>query len=115
MVRTARWRSSRGSCSSQGASRRLSTPPGAGKPDGEQGGAKPRRSSADTWIVVRRIVDLLLVAAILGAAGFGAFYLGRSVDTTSNTLAKRDSELGQTTYHRAKPSGPTKHTLELVG
>ena len=65
--------------------------------------------------MVRRIVDLFLVAAILIAVGFGAYYLGTNVDTTSNNLAKRDSELGQTTYHRANPSGPSKHTLELVG
>ena len=65
--------------------------------------------------MVRRIVDLLLIAAILGAAGFGAYYLGRNVDNTSNNLAKRDSELGQKTYHRADPKGPSKHTLELVG
>jgi hypothetical protein len=65
--------------------------------------------------VVRRIVDLLLIAAILGAVGFGAYQIGRSVDTTSNNLAKRDSELGQTTYHRANPNGPSRHTFELVG
>jgi hypothetical protein len=65
--------------------------------------------------VVRRIVDLLLIAAILGAVGFGAYQIGQSVDTTSNNLAKRDSELGQTTYHRADPKGPSRHTYELVG
>lgn len=65
--------------------------------------------------MVRRIVDLLLIAAILMAVGFGAYYIGKSVDNTSNNLAKRDSELGQTTYHRANPKGPSKHTLELVG
>jgi hypothetical protein len=65
--------------------------------------------------VVRRIVDLLLIAAILGAVGFGAYYIGRNVDNTSNNLAKRDSELGQTTYHRADPKGPSRHTYELVG
>jgi hypothetical protein len=65
--------------------------------------------------VVRRIVDLLLIAAILGAVGFGAYYIGRNVDNTSNNLAKRDSELGQTTYHRADPKGPSRHTFELVG
>ncbi|HET7130149.1 MAG TPA: hypothetical protein VFJ93_13840 [Gaiellaceae bacterium] len=65
--------------------------------------------------MVRRIVDLLLIAAILMAVGFGAYYLGTSVDNTSSNLAKHDSELGQTTYHRANPKGPSKHTLELVG
>ncbi|HWJ32800.1 MAG TPA: hypothetical protein VNR59_10710 [Gaiellaceae bacterium] len=47
--------------------------------------------------MVRRIVDLLLIFAILGAVGFGAY------------------ELGQTTYHRANPKGPSRHTWELVG
>ena len=65
--------------------------------------------------MVRRIVDLLLIAAILGAVGFGAYQIGQSVDTTSNNLAKRDSELGQTTYHRADPKGPSRPTYELVG
>jgi hypothetical protein len=65
--------------------------------------------------VVRRIVDLLLIAAILGAVGIGAYYIGHNVDRTSNNLAKRDSELGQTTYHRADPKGPSRRTFELVG
>jgi hypothetical protein len=65
--------------------------------------------------VVRRVVDLLLIFAVLGAVGFGAYELGRNVDNTSNSLASRDSELGQTTYHRAKPKGPSRHTWELVG
>ena len=65
--------------------------------------------------MLRRIVDLLLIAAILMAVGFGAYYIGTNVDKTSNNLAKRDSELGQTTYHRANPKGPSKHTLKLVG
>jgi hypothetical protein len=65
--------------------------------------------------VVRRVVDLLLIFAVLGAVGFGAYELGRNVDNTSNSLASQDSELGQTTYHRAKPKGPSRHTWELVG
>ena len=65
--------------------------------------------------MARRVVDLFLIFAILGAVGFGAYHLGRNVDTTSNNLAKRDSELGQTTYHRASPKGPSRHTWELVG
>jgi hypothetical protein len=65
--------------------------------------------------MVRRIIDLLLIAAILIAVGFGAYYVGKSVDTTSNNLAKQDSELGQKTYRPTNPSGPSRHTLELVG
>jgi hypothetical protein len=65
--------------------------------------------------VVRRIVDLLLIFAILGAVGFGAYELGRNVDTTSNNLAQKDSELAQTTYRPASAKGPSRHTWELVG
>lgn len=65
--------------------------------------------------MVRRVVDLFLIIAVLIAVGFGAYRLGVSVDNTSSNLSKQDSELGQTTYHRANPKGPTKHTLELVG
>jgi hypothetical protein len=65
--------------------------------------------------VIRRIVDLLLIFAILGAVGFGAYRLGRSVDTSSNNLAKQDDELGLTTYRHASPKGPTNHTWVLVG
>jgi hypothetical protein len=65
--------------------------------------------------VVRRIVDLFLISAILIAVGFGAYYVGKNVDSTSNNLAKHDSELGQTTYHRANPKGPSAHTMKLIG
>jgi uncharacterized membrane protein len=65
--------------------------------------------------VVRRIVDLLLIAAILGAVGFGAYEIGRHVDKTSNTLAKQDSELAQTVYHPANANGPSRRTVELIG
>lgn len=63
----------------------------------------------------RRIVDLLLIGVILTAIGFGAYAIGRSVDTTSNNLAKQDAELGQKVYHRSSPKGPSRHTWELVG
>jgi len=65
--------------------------------------------------VVRRIVDLLLIAAILGAVGFGAYEVGQHVDKTSNTLAKQDSELGQTVYHPTAANGPSRRTVELIG
>jgi hypothetical protein len=65
--------------------------------------------------MIRRIFDLLLIGAILVGVGFGAYFVGKSVDTTSNNLAKQDSELGQTTYRPSNPKGPSKHTLELVG
>ena len=61
------------------------------------------------------MIDLFVIFAILIAVGFGAYHVGKSVDNTSNTLAKQDSELGQKVYHRANPKGPSKHTLELIG
>ena len=64
--------------------------------------------------MVRRIVDLLLIAAILGAVGFGAYEVGHNVDSTSNTLAKQDSELGQTVYRPASANGPSRRTIELM-
>jgi hypothetical protein len=70
---------------------------------------------ADKQGVVRRVIDLLLIAGILAAIGFGAYAIGRSVDNTSNTLAKQDSELGQKVYHRPSAKGPSRHTWELVG
>ena len=64
--------------------------------------------------MVRRVIDLFLICAILIAVGFGAYRLGRSVDTASNNLARQDSELSQTTYRHANPNGPSKHTIEYV-
>ena len=64
---------------------------------------------------MRRVVDLFLVIAILTAIGFGAWELGTRVDTTSNNLARQDSELGQKVYRHSDPSGPSRHTLEFVG
>lgn len=64
--------------------------------------------------MVRRVIDLFLIIAILIAVGFGAYRLGRTVDTTSNNLASHDSELGQTTYRHANPKGPSKHTIEYI-
>jgi hypothetical protein len=64
---------------------------------------------------MRRLLDLVLIAAILTAVGFGAYELGRRVDNTSNTLAKQDSELNQTTVsHHRNGSGPSRHTIEWV-
>jgi hypothetical protein len=65
--------------------------------------------------VVRRIVDLLLIVAILGAVGFGAYEVGRHVDNTSNTLAQQDSELGQNVYRPTNTNGPSRRTIELIG
>jgi hypothetical protein len=64
---------------------------------------------------MRRLLDLILIAAILSAVGVGAYVLGKRIDTTSNTLAKQDSELNQRVVRHSNPSGPSRHTIELVG
>jgi hypothetical protein len=46
---------------------------------------------------MRRIVDIVLIAAVLAAAGTGAYVLGRHVDHLSNQTAAQDSELKTTT------------------
>jgi hypothetical protein len=63
---------------------------------------------------MRRVVDLLLIAAVLAAVGFGAYAIGTRVDSTSNDLAQHDSELNQTVYRPHHSSGPSRHTIELV-
>lgn len=63
---------------------------------------------------MRRPLDLVLIVAILVAVGFGAYELGKRVDTTSNNLAKQDSELNQKVYRPSNPKGPSRHTIEVV-
>jgi hypothetical protein len=46
---------------------------------------------------MRRLVDLLLIAALLGAAGVGAYLIGHRVDHLSNQASSQDSELNGTT------------------
>lgn len=64
---------------------------------------------------MRRLLDLILIAAILGAVGFGAYEIGKRVDKTSNSLAQQDSELNQKVVRHSNPGGPSRHTIELVG
>ena len=64
--------------------------------------------------MVRRIVDLIVIAAVLGAVGFGVYEVGTHVDKQSNTLAQQDSELGQKVYRPSHANGPSRHTVELV-
>ena len=63
---------------------------------------------------MRRLVDLLLIAAILTAVGFGAYVLGQTIDSTSSNLAKHDSELNQNVYRHTQPKKPSRRTIELV-
>ncbi|HZP72705.1 MAG TPA: hypothetical protein VFA97_04915 [Gaiellaceae bacterium] len=46
---------------------------------------------------MRRIIDIVLIAAVLGAAGMGAYVLGSHVDHLSNQAGSQDSELQTTT------------------
>jgi hypothetical protein len=46
---------------------------------------------------VRRVLDIVLIAAIVCAVGAGAYVLGRRVDHLSNQTAAKDSELNSTT------------------
>jgi Na+/H+ antiporter NhaB len=46
---------------------------------------------------MRRVVDALLIVAILAGVALGAYYIGHRVDNESNNLAKQDSELSGTT------------------
>ncbi|HEY0416903.1 MAG TPA: hypothetical protein VGC78_10990 [Gaiellaceae bacterium] len=63
---------------------------------------------------MRRVVDVLLVAAILGAAVFGVSKLGHKVDTTSSSLASHDSELVQPAARHASHRNLSHHTIELL-
>ncbi|MGZ4333210.1 MAG: hypothetical protein ACXVRJ_02915 [Gaiellaceae bacterium] len=63
---------------------------------------------------MRRLIDVVLVVVILTGIGFGAYELGRNVDSASNNLAKHDSELNQTVVRHPKPKGPSRHSIELV-
>ena len=62
---------------------------------------------------VRRLLDLVLLAAALGAIGFGVYKLGNRVDSTSHNLAKHDSELTQPVTHRSSHH-VSRRTVELV-
>ena len=63
--------------------------------------------------MLRKLVDLILVLAILGAVGLGVYYLGRQVDNASNNLAKHDSELGSGPVIKSpRAHGPSHHTIE---
>ena len=53
---------------------------------------------------MRRLFDLVLIALVLAAVGFGAYEIGHRVDHASNKLASQDSELNSKTVTAA----PTK-------
>jgi hypothetical protein len=63
---------------------------------------------------MRRVLDVVLLLAILGAVGFGAYRLGNRVDTTSNSLAKADSELTQTVAKHPSHHAVSRRTIEIA-
>jgi ABC-type Na+ efflux pump permease subunit len=58
---------------------------------------------------MRRVLDVVLIAILLGAAGFGAYLIGHRVDHLSNQVSSQDSELQTTTA--AAPAVHHGHTI----
>jgi drug/metabolite transporter (DMT)-like permease len=46
---------------------------------------------------MKRVLDVILIALLLGAAGFGAYLIGHRVDHLSNQASSQDAELQTTT------------------
>ena len=63
---------------------------------------------------MRRFVDLVLIALVLGVVGFGAYELGHRVTHESNSLATSDSELHATTVATAKTKSSDKRRTEII-
>ncbi len=60
---------------------------------------------------MRRILDVVLIALLLGAAGFGAYLIGHRVDHLSNQASSQDSELQTTTAGSAAPAAHHGYTI----
>jgi uncharacterized membrane protein YqhA len=64
---------------------------------------------------MRRLLDVVLVIALLAVVGFGAYKLGQLVDNKSNEVS---SESAGTTVASSSAShdsrGPSRHTVEVV-
>jgi hypothetical protein len=65
--------------------------------------------------MVRRILDIVLIAAVLCALGAGAYVLGSRVDHLSNQTASQDSELSSTAVATKTVHHHSNRTLYLVG
>ena len=63
---------------------------------------------------MRRLIDLLLIVLLLGAVGFGAYYIGHRVDSESNNLSSQDTELHSTTVTTTHAATAKKHRTEII-
>ena len=60
---------------------------------------------------MRRVLDVVLIAVLLGAAGFGAYLIGHRVDNLSNQASSQDAELQTTTGASPTPAVHHGHTI----
>ncbi len=60
---------------------------------------------------MRRLLDLLIVTVLLGAAGIGAYEIGHRVDHLSNQAATNDPELNGTTTVATHTTTGHAHTI----
>jgi hypothetical protein len=69
----------------------------------------------DTVLTVKRLVNGLLIVAVLATVALGAYAIGTRVDNESNKLSSQDSELGTTVA--AAPTHTTKsnRTPVIIG
>lgn len=67
-----------------------------------------------TLEAVRRVLDIVLIAAVLAAAGTGAYVLGRHVDRLSNQTSAQDSELHTTTVTTTSAHHHSNRTVYFV-
>jgi hypothetical protein len=63
---------------------------------------------------VRKILDILLIAAILTAVGVGAYEIGSRVSKESNELASHDADLNQKKTTPNTNGGPSRETVLVV-
>ncbi len=62
---------------------------------------------------MRRVLDVVLIAVLLGAAGYGAYLIGNHVDHLSNQASSQDAELQTTTA--ASPTPAAHHAYTIAG
>jgi len=62
---------------------------------------------------MRRVLDVVLIAVLLGAAGYGAYLIGHHVDHLSNQASSQDAELQTTTV--GSPASAANHGTTIAG